>query len=221
MLLFTEPTANDFSSVAKKHAFYRRNLTLFKFHIGDVLVSKSGNYRLLINTFQSAGKTVFTFLSLYQGKHICIESTVKERIDSAKLQGVVRRIDCSPLINFLEELKDLSLEKGSIIYNLEVLLGSNNLGRIFNRILARSPKDIDGKSNIKMEIDNKGKFVKLSRNDSFSAVELSVSRVSPEVSDYISRMKLPPGFEGKKEMILNIILANLFKNSINLLKNID
>ena len=94
---------------------------------GDVMVSGSGNIRVVLKIEKRGAGPMLTFLSRLKSGRVTLESALLQKVDMNKLEALVRRRSGNPLEKFAEVARGLETERG-VFHNVKVLLQSGVLG---------------------------------------------------------------------------------------------
>lgn len=95
---------------------------------GAVLVSRSGNTRLVVKSEAESGHDTSTlFLTRSRNAELGLEKAMLSKVDRTRLLGVVRRATGNPLIRISDLAANLATNP-DIIHNTAVLLGCGAMG---------------------------------------------------------------------------------------------
>lgn len=206
------------------HSIFKKIKNAKGLHFGDVLVSKSGNFRLVIKTEENADQKIITFLSWMQGESLSFQKAIESKIDKFKILAIIRRTDCSPLVNFIEEMKNISFNK-NVISNLHILLGLNTLGTQFNKARHLNISNKSFCTEIGISLCKNGQFKEILCDSKYhpKKIKLKIAKENSLEKEFISQVKVFPGINQSEKMslILTVILSNLFQNAKQLVKELN
>lgn len=210
--------------LVKNYSYYKRLKDAKGLRVGDIVVSKSGNFRLVLKAYLENRDRQISFLSWLKNGEIKIQSTKENLIAEDKIDGVIRRVDCNPLINFVEEVNKLS-PNSLVLKNLSIILGSNKLGVQFSRAVQLNKRDENGCCIVSLVLDKSGEIEKIISNSqaSLNKIEFKVSKENSNESEFIINFKAysSTSQEQKNQLIWLSILANLFINAKRLFSRIN
>lgn len=94
---------------------------------GDVLLSTSGNMRLVLGIKEQGSDGRLTFLTRLETGRLRLESAMRSKIDKARVSALIVRKEGNPLSYFSDLAENLTSYK-SVLQNVEVLLMTGQLG---------------------------------------------------------------------------------------------
>lgn len=215
-----ERKSHPFDNLRRKYLCINPVIALKNLQSGDVIFSKSGNVRLVIFISKEYNNKELIFLSFLNKSIIKLEYSDLSKIDSSKLELVIRRKDVKPLENFIECGKVIN-KKSSVIKNVRILLQCDKIGEQLKQIIDRERANTE---TIKLIFNcNKkaGEIVSIGtkfpdkKNLKFT---LEISTRQNPFSEYIKKLKLFPGgdLKLKKEILLACMYATCIQNACRL-----
>lgn len=192
---------------------------------GDVVVSCSGNFRLvLVADSEQRDDAQIRFLTLTPKRELKLETAVRSRIDLNRLYAVVVRRNVNPLGNFADVAAGLGPEH--VIYqNIEILLQAGILGQELKKRLYsdRSKEDSIPITLYVSTLNGKIGSIDYQKAEPVSPIKLFLSRSFIPTQEYISRLALAADFNPKikRDLIASTVFSNTIQNAINLVILID
>ena len=186
---------------------------------GDVLKSKSGNYRMVLSEFSSSESRVITFLSLIGGREIKIQSALEENIEWGKIEQVTRRADCQPLYNFQHEIRQVSSDH-VVVKNLALLLGLGTEGKIWQRIILTRQPDAFGYTQVAAFLNEQGELAEYSIPEPYpekERIDFHILKSNNNSEEYIRKLLIYDKelrLSVKRNLILSVVLCNIFKSAL-------
>ena len=190
---------------------------LTQLEVGDVLMSLSGNARLVLKFSEKEGTILF--LSKLSKKSIQVEHAERNKINSNKVAGIVRARYFSPLGNVRDVAENLSQET-ACLHNVEILLGQNPLGRVFESQVYKAQEDRDT-IDVRISVDNEsGKIADIGgvrSPEQETVVGVVVNSKNLPTFDYIEKVAFHSETSNlvKEQIILASIFSNTLQNAVN------
>jgi len=188
---------------------------------GDVMISNSGNARLVLKVEKRPVGTMITFISRLRTGKVALESTQQDKVDLQKLESLVQRKAGNPLEKYSEQANALESER-NILHNVKVLLQSGMLGgqlRSALRSLKRNEQlfvDID----LWVSAEN-GEIVQIGGEEPgvlCRLVSITVNCMNMPSQDYIKSARFDRNSEEivKRNILAAAVIANTLENARNL-----
>jgi hypothetical protein len=185
---------------------------------GDVIVSSSGNARLLLSQNKSETSQNLHFISFINRKNCLYEESSENNIDRSKIRAIIRRRDVKPITNF-EHLNKNMAKLPSLVYNTGVLLQCGELGLQIQELIERERPLSATVTLIFYTSLNTKKIIALGTqfpnpNIGKNLIEL-YTRPIPE-NEYIKRIKMYPqqSQELKTELTAACVYATTIENAL-------
>jgi hypothetical protein len=187
---------------------------------GDVMFSKSGNVRLVLDVERKISDTEVTFLSRLKTGNLRVESAMLHRIDRSKLDALVVRRDGNPLEKFAPIAKALQSEE-IVFYNITVLLQMGALGGRLSAAFSQHKRDQYGFVTVGLQLSSHaGKIEEIGepeKPEGRALVKLSFNCLRLPAEDYIRTAtfvgKAEPG--AKVNLIAACVCTNTLENARN------
>lgn len=187
---------------------------------GDVMVSLSGNARLLLKVDQKTSFTIVTFLSRLRSGKVALESTQLHKVDASKLEAIIRRKAGNPLERFSDVAENLEAER-NILHNTRILLQSGNAGAQFRSAIQQLKKheqafvDVD----LWVSIDT-GEILQIGGGEPDAPtrlISLTVNCLASPSEDYIKSARFDRESEQvvKRSILGAAVIANTLENARN------
>lgn len=189
---------------------------------GDVMVSQSGNFRLVLNTKKTRQGIEALFLTHNQNRNeLVIEDAILSGIDLSRLDSVVVRRAANPLGKFSSLAKGL-MDEEDVFVNTEVLLRTGAIGSRFEARLIDSSCETDRGLEIPVYVQpHNGRIIAVQGMEVKGLAlpcRLVVDRSLLPTSEFIVGMRFPEGVPDIvcRRVIAASVLANTIQNARNL-----
>ncbi len=193
---------------------YNENL-----NVGDVLLSKSGNARLILDINDNNSDEKVVFLTKLTNQKLQIEQALLEKVKASRLKAIVRDSKYDTIGACPKVTKNLS-KHSTVLHNIEVMMGLNPLGiSLSSSVVAKgSQAEL---ADITMYVDQvTGKISNFNDSpysDSEILVGLLINARNLPSFDYIKSAAFMNNTSDlvKKSIIFASIFANSVQNAIN------
>lgn len=165
---------------------------------GDVLLSKSGNYRLVV----AAGKRV-KFISLFKDGFVALQEAEYKQINPEQIVAIVRRKKGAPFESFFTELTELK-PRCKVLLNIQSLLDC-----CVNQAEQRISFIFDNDSFITRSVQKQDTI-------HFRRLDIYTGQYGNLEDEFIQQVRFNLGFSKstQKEVMFSVLLANHLMNAV-------
>lgn len=185
---------------------------------GSVLVSKSGNVRLVFHVEHQVDRTFVRFLTRFSNGEVRLESAILEAIDPNRLDGLALFRNRNPLGKFKDIIATLPRQTATI-HNTEVLLGWGYLGSEFKSHLA-SQRVSEESINVDLYLSKRSGMIRgigTASTGSCVKVGLVVNHTRRASREYVSQALFYYGIP--EHVRSGLLLASVLTNCIENVRN--
>ncbi len=159
---------------------------------GLVVVSQSGNARLVLSVDEQTSDARITFLTRLRNGALRLESAMRSKIDIERIECLVARREGNPLTRYSDIVANLAAHR-SVLTNIETILLTGELGLQLKEELQRTRPE-EGYREVMLAVAPNSGVIKevgrLIRSTNLQTVGLRFSVNAREGADYVSHALL-------------------------------
>lgn len=213
--------SNELARGLEKFAWISPVSSLQQARQGDVLLSSSGNMRLLLSVQEQAKDARLTFLTRLESGKLRLESAMRSKIDKDRVTALIVRKSGNPLGLFREIAEALAAYK-SVLHNVEVLLMSGQLGDTLREQVYRNRVDAEELITVHCGVSAVSGMIRtigdVAPGGSYVPVGLQISKAQLPADEYIENALFYSSVEPtlRTALLSAAVIANTLQNAHNL-----